>query len=1848
MQSRAYTVPTRTTAVLFAIAKIFFGSVVLTTATSTTAVASTECRENNAGETCVRQFEWPIRYELNGVSNCTGLPETVPPPYSSAAYGSVGAAIGRGISERFCENPTACDIRETAGNLDTLIGGASSPWTKPRYSHSRAFRLFYPDEHGACTVAGGRADVAASDQAPITCAPGTANHGSEDGGARCGAATYYCNDCGSGKCANGGSGCTGAGNPISVGTGEKTQVEVDYPGVGGSLLKLVRYYNSRGAEAIGTAGSPLALGHPVWRTNYDVRLLEYTDPSSVTSIFIEREDGQQIYFKKSGSVYLKGLPDYAWQLEKLGDGTWKLSSASDEIEAFDAQGRLTSITNREGVTVTLAYDGSSLYTTATDSFGRVITFSRDGEGRLSGFTDPAGNAYGYQYNAITTALSQVTYPDTKTRIYHYENTTYYFALTGITDEKGNRYSTYTYDSFGGGATTELAGGVNKFTRAATWVTNALGLTAGYSFATGGGGAIRNIGIEKLAPGMGTNDASSIWRNSDGNIDRRYDHRGNHNRYTWDAARALETQRIEAFGTAAQRVITTDWHSTWRAPKGIAEPLKRTTIAYNGDPSVSCAPSGASSGLPCTRTEQATADPDGSGLFLSSLVGNARTWTYTYNLQGQVKTVDGPRTDVTSDVTTYDYYTSNDSSGYFRTGDLASITNALGHVIQFTHYDGNGRLLRSVDPNGLETRLEYWPRGWLKSRQLYKAGSISETTLFDYEVTGNLSKVTRPDGSWVHYSYDDAHRLNGVDDSAGNSIDYTMDLMGNRLEEKFYDSSDTLKQKVKREFNNLAQLVKDFTWDGYFTTYEYDEMGNRKKTIPPSVLAKPDATNSFDELNRLIQATDPGSGNTKFTYDKAGQITKITDPANLETTYTVDGLGNQTQLVSPDTGTTAFTYDAAGNLKTKTDARGVLATYTYDKLNRVTLLVYPDETVTYGYDSCTNGVGRLCSINDKTGTTGYSYDAAGRITTKSQAMAGSVTLVVGYEYNAAGQLSRIVMPSGQAVGYTYANNRPVSVKVNNETILSSAVYEPFGPNGGWRWGNSASLGTNDHLRIFDLNYRFTEHTSDKIGTIIRGESYNYDAASRLAFLMRSGGEPGKAYGYDALDRMTSAQDDQCFGCGPPLGPTGPQYTYDSVGNRLSTTGYAPLGEPYSTLSYYSGSHRLKSSSPDWKVFSYDAMGNLIGENSQNWMYGGNGRMTRMINGALNVPVLINALGQRVGKGEEQAGSIVSWKMNGTSIVGTGDLLLGANTGYSLQHVADLNGDGTKDLIVRNRDGAVTAWIMNSSGTIASSGQLRAAGPWKITHTGDFNGDGKADLVWQHPDKSVEIWLMNGLTATTTTTLWGDDSPYVITHLGDFNGDGKDDIVGRALNGDAAIWLMNGTSATSSSVVLNGTEGWRLVQVGDLNGDGKADLIWRHTDNRAVAWLMNGLTASSSPLLANSSIGPGWEITHLADLNGDGKQDLIWQNSDGSLSAWLMNGGTILDSTLVWGAGDSWRATHFADFNGDGKADMVGRDSAGNTAMWLMNGLSPTSSAVLLNGTEGWSVTHVGDVNGNGKADILWNQRGTVPALRFVYDEAGKLIGEYDAAGNAIQEHAWLDELPVAVVRPSGTPSTPLLYYVHADHLGTPRDITRASDNGWVWTWKNMDPFGANIADANPSSLGEFSYNLGLPGQYLDGETGKYYNYFRDYDPSSGRYIESDPIGLGAGVNTYAYVRGAPLAYADPLGLAPGPSKPSPYCGSRVTRGCIPQPKPVPTSCEGRCLTSWNNCQLLSDFYGPSWNLATGLAGGGIGNIVGGKLGTGFGVGVGMIPDGWDGMNGEGIKKGCEVGYGKCSAGCQNCQ
>jgi len=148
--------------------------------------------------------------------------------------------------------------------------------------------------------------------------------------------------------------------------------------------------------------------------------------------------------------------------------------------------------------------------------------------------------------------------------------------------------------------------------------------------------------------------------------------------------------------------------------------------------------------------------------------------------------------------------------------------------------------------------------------------------------------------------------------------------------------------------------------------------------------------------------------------------------------------------------------------------------------------------------------------------------------------------------------------------------------------------------------------------------------------------------------------------------------------------------------------------------------------------------------------------------------------------------------------------------------------------------------------------------------------------------------------------------------------------------------------------------------------------------------------------------------------------------------------------------------------------------------------------------------------------------------YVYSN-GKLLGEYDDSGALLVEYVYLNGRPLAQIVED---TSEVITYFHVDHQGTPRvgtDSTGAS----VWTWSYL---GNAFGDIAPS--GSVMVNLRFAGQYYDSESGLFYNWNRYYDPQTGRYVSSDPIGLAGGLNTFAYAMANPALYTDPEGLCGG--------------------------------------------------------------------------------------------------------------
>lgn len=976
-----------------------------------------------------------------------------------------------------------------------------------------------------------------------------------------------------GGCPNAGVPCVG--NPIDLATGNKFQRERDYRGNGYVPLIFDRHYNS-------TSGGDGSLGAN-WAHTYS-RSIERIDYTVVTSVArVHRPDGRILTFDNTTGSY-KAQADISTRLVRTASPIgWTYTDDNDTVETYDDTGKLLSIATRAGAVTTLTYDVAGLLSTVTDPHGRQLSFAYDVSSRIQTLTVPGGGTYQYAYDAANN-LASVTAPDLSVRTYVYNesgNTSganLPHALTGIVDENSQRYATWKYDATGQAIRSEHAGGANRVDAVynvdgTITVTDALGAVRTHTLITKQ--AERKLSSISGVPCRECGEAASYTYDTSGRLSSWRDARNTlfTRSYTSDG-RNLSSAEVKASGIVGVLQSTSyTWHATFRTPLTITTGNRRTSFTHD------------STGNVLTRT---LTD-------LGVTPNLTRTWTYTYNSLGQVLTVDGPRTDV-SDVTTYTYYSC--ATGY-QCGQIETITNALGHVTTYNTYNAHGQPLTITDPNGLVTTLTYDARQRLTSRTVG-----SEQVTFDYWPTGLLKKATLPDGSFLEYTYDAAHRLTEIEDSEGNRVVYTLDAKGNRTADNSYDPSSVLTQTRTRVFNTLSQLWKEIGAAGtaaVTTEFTYD---NNNPTNIAAPLSRT-TLQTYDELDRLKQVTDPLSGLTKYGYNVLDQLISVTDPRNKATTYTYSALGDLKKVVSPDTGTTNNTFDSAGNLATSTDARSKTGTYAYDALNRVTSLTYPDQTIGYTYDSGTNQKGRLTQVTDASGSTSWSYDTHGRVLTRQQSM--GITKSLGYAYDSDGRLQTLTLPSGNTINYGYTDGKVTSLTLNGSTtILSNVLYQPFGPTRGWTWGNSTLA-----IREYDTDGKVTDIDSAGLKT------YSYDDAIRITGITDAvNSSLSQSYGYDLLDRLTSAT-------GTSLSQG---WTYDANGNRLTQTGSAA-----STFTVSTTNNRLNSVSGALsRTYGYDNSGNTTGDGTATFSYNDAGRMISAMKASVTTTYGLNALGQRVKK------------------------------------------------------------------------------------------------------------------------------------------------------------------------------------------------------------------------------------------------------------------------------------------------------------------------------------------------------------------------------------------------------------------------------------------------------------------------------------------------------------------------------------------------------------------------------------------------------------------------------------------
>jgi RHS repeat-associated protein len=611
----------------------------------------------------------------------------------------------------------------------------------------------------------------------------------------------------------------------------------------------------------------------------------------------------------------------------------------------------------------------------------------------------------------------------------------------------------------------------------------------------------------------------------------------------------------------------------------------------------------------TRTESDTS----TGTKPSASQGTLRKWTYTWS-RGLLAATTGPRTNVI------------DLFEHDASGALTSVTNARGHVTSVTSHTAGGRPLTIVDPNGVATELLYDGRQRLISSTVHAEGGAL-TTGYVHDLTGNLVTVTKPDGSALTYTYDAANRLTAVTDLFGQRMVYRLDALGNRTRLEVFDADGEVARTGSATFDALGRVTGETGGEGQVTRYTYDRNGNLLKITNP--LSR-ETSQAFDALNRRIRVTDPADGVTQTQYDAHDRILSVSDPNGAVTLYSYDGFGRRTKTVSPDTGTTLYKYDVADNLIQKTDARGAVTTYTYDALDRMLSVKFPGvsgQNITYQYDQAAGvfGVGRLTTVKDPAGTLTRVYDARGNVASELRKY-GKAKLTTAYAHDEANRIVSLTYPSGGRADYardamgrvTGLTFKPKGVAAPL-SVVSAIGYKPFGPENSLTFGNGIL-----ETRLFDDDGRLTSLAATGLAPV-QNLTYGYDAADNVRSIADSVDvASSQSFGYDTLDRLTSASG--------AYGARG--WTYDPVGNRKRQTANGVL----TTYDYALASNRLMEvrTGAARQALGYTADGNIsrsenIGTASPvlSMVYNQGGRLVQALSGAtLTMQNSYDGFGQRL--------------------------------------------------------------------------------------------------------------------------------------------------------------------------------------------------------------------------------------------------------------------------------------------------------------------------------------------------------------------------------------------------------------------------------------------------------------------------------------------------------------------------------------------------------------------------------------------------------------------------------------------
>lgn len=994
-------------------------------------------------------------------------------------------------------------------------------------------------------------------------------------------------------------------------------------------------------------------------------------------------------------------------------------------------------------------------------------------------------------------------------------------------------------------------------------------------------------------------------------------------------------------------------------------------------------------------------------------------------------------------------------------NLVEVVDVLGNSSTYT-YDGNHQVLTLKDAEGRQTTVSYAtsvapPPG--ANASLKSTSGVSPVTNGNgVSTTSSAVTVIRPPLS----------RVGTVTDALGKTTTYQADY--DRVTRRY--TVTTIAPSGARTtgvYNAEGRMLSQQIGSRTTSQLQFD-INNTEISLNERGLA---TRIQYDDARHPLTTWYPDGSQVKASYDPTyGNPLEVTDEAGIVTRYSYDGKGNLTQTTEaasrPEQRITRSTYDSHGQKTSETRAgvtsvEDATTTFSYDGYGNLASVTDPlGKTTTFTYDVMGNVLTRTDALGQ---VTTYTYDAAGRQTKRTDALNHSVTLT----YDKVGNPLTSTDALGNVTTLTYDKlNRRIKIQDPTGGIRESQ-YDDDG-----RLKTLLDQGTAIVTLTYDGDGRLASTTDGNGNTT----SYEYGAAgSGLEGLLTATVYPSyrEEYKYDPRDRRTQTI-----------------RVLDANTRHTTTTGFDGVGRPVSTTDALGRS----------TINQYDALGRLIqttdaGNNVTSFSYDSRDNLLTVTDANGNVTRYAYDKADRRTSETKAAGGTIQYDFDAVGNLTKRTDALGQERRYSY--------DVAKRLATEEHYPKVNGNLVASPAkTISYSYDAadRLTGYSDGVTQGSYTLDGRGRRTQETVDYGTfqktlsTTYQANGLKQSVT-----DPDGAVTTYTYDSNRQLKTlTIGGKTLSIDSYQWtrpsqetLPGLTRTTSYDALLRPTE----IKVSKNN---QAQMDHRYSYDAIN--LTSKQTLDGTTTYAYDNLDRLTQATPPATLQAAPTHLPVEQYGYDAVH----NRTSSQHQPGTWTYGPDNQLMSFGE---GAEQTSLEYDGNGHQVKRTVNG---TVTQYRYDAAE--RLTEIADGNGATTASYAYDPFGrrirkTANGQTTYYQYADEgLIAEYDPAGSIQTSYGWLPgnlwgTSPVVMRKPNAANQP--IYFYHNDHLGTPQQMTDTAGNV-VWLGR-AEAFGRTVVD----SASTITNNFRFPGQYEDDETGTFYNYFRDYDPATGRYVESDPIG-----------------------------------------------------------------------------------------------------------------------------------------